>query len=373
MRTAGGEVLAEALAERVLGEGVEIADRFPGARAARRRLRAAVPVHPGRGLRREGPHRAAGRLRHRRGRHRHRAHRDRVRRGRLPARRRAGPRGRQPGAARRHLRRAHRPVRRALGQGRRPRPDRGPARPRPAAAGRDARARLPALLALRHAADLLRQAVLVHPHLGAARPAARRERDGRLAPAAHQARPLRQAGWRTTSTGRSRASATGARRCRSGAARTATSRSSARSPSVEERSGRELPDPHRPYVDEHTWPCDRVRRRDAPRARGDRRLVRLGLDAVRPAPCAVRERGAVPRAPSPRTTSARRSTRRAGGSTRCSRSRRCCSTRRRTARCSSSATSPTRRARRCRSRWATSSCPGTSSISTAPTRSAGTT
>jgi isoleucyl-tRNA synthetase len=24
---------------------------------------------------------------------------------------------------------------------------------------------------------------------------------------------------------------------------------------VEERSGRELPDPHRPYVDEHTWPC----------------------------------------------------------------------------------------------------------------------
>ncbi len=25
---------------------------------------------------------------------------------------------------------------------------------------------------------------------------------------------------------------------------------------VQERSGRELPDPHRPYVDEHTWPCD---------------------------------------------------------------------------------------------------------------------
>ena len=30
VRTAGGDVLAEALAERVLGEGVEIADRFPG-------------------------------------------------------------------------------------------------------------------------------------------------------------------------------------------------------------------------------------------------------------------------------------------------------------------------------------------------------
>ena len=37
-----------------------------------------------------------------------------------------------------------------------------------------------------------------------------------------------------------------------------------------------------------------VRRRDAPRARGDRRLVRLGLDAVRPAPRAVRGRGALP-------------------------------------------------------------------------------
>ena len=39
----------------------------------------------------------------------------------------------------------------------------------------------------------------------------------------------------------------------------------------------------------------RVRRRDAPRARGHRRLVRLRLDAVRAAPRAVRERGAVPR------------------------------------------------------------------------------
>ena len=44
-------------------------------------------------------------------------------------------------------------------------------------------ARLPALLALRHAAALLRQAVLVHPHVAAARPAAGRQRDRRLAPA----------------------------------------------------------------------------------------------------------------------------------------------------------------------------------------------
>ena len=41
------------------------------------------------------------------------------------------------------------------------------------------------------------------------------------------------------------------------------------------------------------------------------------------------------------------------------RSRRCCSTARRTAPCSASASSPTRRARRCRSRSATSSCRGT--------------
>ena len=59
-----------------------------------------------------------------------------------------------------------------------------------------------------------------------------------------------------------------------------------------------------------------VRRGDAPRARGHRRLVRLGLDAVRPAPRAVRERGRASRRRSPRTTSARRSTRRAAGSTR---------------------------------------------------------
>ena len=78
-------------------------------------------------LRREGPHRPARRLRVRRGRHRHRPHRDRLRRGRLPPRRRAGPERHQPGPDRRHLRRAHRPVRGALRQGGRRRPDRGSA------------------------------------------------------------------------------------------------------------------------------------------------------------------------------------------------------------------------------------------------------
>ena len=62
---------------------------------------------------------------------------------------------------------------------------------------------------------------------------------------------------------------------------------------------------------------------DAPRARGDRRVVRLGRDAVRPAPLPVRERGALRARATRPTSSARRRTRRAAGSTRCSPSRRC--------------------------------------------------
>ena len=235
-----------------------------------------------------------GRLRQRRRRHGHRPHRDRVRRGRLPARRRAGPRRRQPGAARRHLRRAHRPVRRALGQGRRRRPDRGPARARPAAARGDAPARLPALLALRHAAALLRQAVLVHPHLGAARPPARRQRDGRLVPAAHQARALRQV------AGEQRRLGDLARALLGHAAAGLALRERPRRVPRLVRRGRGALGPRAarpaPAVRRRAHLAVRgVRRRDAPRARGDRRLVRLRLDAVRPAPRAVRERGAVPR------------------------------------------------------------------------------
>ena len=97
-----------------------------------------------------------------------------------------------PVAARRHLRRADRPLRGSLGQGRRPGPDRGPARPRQAAARRGLRALLPALLALRHAAAVLRQAVVVHRHQPDQGSAAGRQRDGQLAPRARQARPLRQ-------------------------------------------------------------------------------------------------------------------------------------------------------------------------------------
>ena len=63
---------------------------------------------------------------------------------------------------------------------------------RPAAARGGLRALLPALLALRHAAALLREVELVHPHDRRPRPDAGREREDRLAPRARQARPLRQ-------------------------------------------------------------------------------------------------------------------------------------------------------------------------------------
>ena len=53
------------------------------------------------------------------------------------------------------------------------------------------RARLPALLALRHRAPLLREVELVPADLRGQGPDARRERGDRLAPGAHQARPLR--------------------------------------------------------------------------------------------------------------------------------------------------------------------------------------
>ena len=100
----------------------------------------------------------------------------------------------QPGPPGRHLRQPRRRLRGSLRQG--PRDDRGadrrPRRPRPAVPRAGLRARLPALLALRHAAPLLRQVELVRRHLPGSRRAARRQRGDRLAPRAHQARPLRQ-------------------------------------------------------------------------------------------------------------------------------------------------------------------------------------
>ena len=86
-------------------------DRRPLPRlgAARAEVRAAVPLHLR--LRREGPHRPARRLRLARRRHRRGAHRRGLRRGRLPPGHRERPHDPQPGPPRRHLRRARRPLR----------------------------------------------------------------------------------------------------------------------------------------------------------------------------------------------------------------------------------------------------------------------
>ena len=181
-----------ALAERVLGEEVEILSHLPGAALEGIRYEAPFDYIQGSDFGPLGHCVAARRLRHHRGRHGPRAHRARLRRGRLPPRREVRDDAAEPGQARRPLRRA-RP--RLPGQARlRPQPrDRRGARGQGAAAARRGlRARLPALLALRHRASLLREVELVHPHDRGPRPHAGREREDRLAPRARQARALRQ-------------------------------------------------------------------------------------------------------------------------------------------------------------------------------------
>ena len=80
------------------------------------------------------------------------------------------------------------------------------------------RALLPALLALPHAADVLRAALVVHPHDGDQGRAARPERGDQLVPRVASSTAATATGSKTTSTGRCPATATGVRRCPSGAA-----------------------------------------------------------------------------------------------------------------------------------------------------------
>jgi isoleucyl-tRNA synthetase len=173
VRTEDGFVLAEARVAAVLGEDARIAERFHGRDIIGTRYEPPFDfikteefgpkghtVLPGDFVSAED---GTGR----------RAHLDLVRRGRLPARPGAGHQRHQPRQARRDLRRPHGPLRRPLGEGGRPRHRRGPPLARAAAARRDLPARLPALLALRHAAALLRQAVVVRRHVEGARPPAR--------------------------------------------------------------------------------------------------------------------------------------------------------------------------------------------------------
>ena len=158
-------------------------------------------------------------------------------------------------------------------------------RPRPAVPPRALRAHLPALLALPHAAHVLRAAVLVRPHDRDQGPAAGRERGRRTGSRRPSSTVATATGWTTTSTGRCPATGTGARRCRSGA--TTPTRpgwsASARWPSCAScpavtarltRTGRSSMTSPSPVPGE-AGTYRRV-------AAGDRRLVRLGLDAVRP-------------------------------------------------------------------------------------------
>ena len=168
----------------------------------------------------------------------------------------------QPGQPRRPLRPPRQRLRGPVRQGPRgdPGADRRPRRARPALPRAGLRALLPALLALRHAAALLRQVELVRRHLAGARrscsPTTRRS-----AGTPSTSRTAASAsGWRTTSTGRSRATATGARRCRSGIARKATATELFCAGSVaelRERARGEVPeDLHRPYIDEVVLDCE---------------------------------------------------------------------------------------------------------------------
>ena len=97
----------------------------------------------------------------------------------------------QPGGSGRPLLRDGAAVGRPRGEGGRPRPRRRPRCPRAPAPGGGPPPLLPALLALRDPAPLLRQALLVHPHDGRARPHAGAELAHRLASRARARRALR--------------------------------------------------------------------------------------------------------------------------------------------------------------------------------------
>ena len=266
---------------------------LPGRRARRHPLRAAVRLHLR--LRAARAQRAARRLRHDRGRDRDRAHRDRVRRGRLSARRAVRDHASEPGARGRDLRRARRPTSRA---GRSRRPTRTSSRPcaRPAGCCDPRSTSTP----IRTAGAAARRSSTTRRRAGTSgRPRsatdAGRERDHRLAPRARQARPLRPLAEGNVDWALSRERYWGTPlpiwECTSADCEGSFCAGSIAE--LRERAGEVPDDLHRPYIDEVVAAVRRLRWGDAPRRGGDRRLVRLGRDAVRAVSLPVRGHGRV--------------------------------------------------------------------------------
>ncbi len=237
--------------------------------------------------------------------HGHRPPRPRLRCRRHGGRPAAGPARPQPGRPARAVRRPRRPWAGDVRQGRR----RGDRRGRP----RRARAcccapttlhpHLPVLLALQAAADLLREALLVHPH------------DRRCATSCWPTTPTidwhpehirdgRFGNWLENNVdwalSRDRYWGTPLPfwRCDDCDHVTVVS-SRARPVGAAPASDHRDLDPHRPYVDDVDGAVRGLRRDGAPRPRRGRRLVRLGRDAVRPVGLPAHGRRGVP-APLPR-------------------------------------------------------------------------
>ena len=238
-----------------------------------------------------------------------------------------------------------------------------------AGAPRDVRALLPALLALPEPADLQGGDQLVRARERLPRPHGRAQPGHRLDAGAHQGRPVRQVARRTRATGRSAATATGARPSPCGCRTTRRTRAStctARWPSWRRDFGRVPtneagePDLHRPFIDELTRPnpddptgaLD-----DAPDPGRAGRVVRLRA-RCRSRRCTTRSRTPTGSSTTTRaTSSSSTSARPAAGSTRCTCWPRRCSTARRSA--TSCATA---------SCWATTAARPASRCATSPTR-----